>query len=211
MNYAAVIFDLDGVLCHTDRFHYRAWKMIADELGADFDEEDNDRLRGVSRMESLDIILEKYSGPRLSEAQLMALATRKNEAYRESLDDLSPDDLSPSVAETLCALQRDGIRIAVGSSSKNAVLILKKLGIAGRFDAVIGGDMISRAKPDPEVFLKAAAALGLPPKDCLVVEDAETGIRAAAAGGFDSAGIGPARNSPLTTWPIEQVGDILYL
>ena len=155
MKYKAVIFDLDGVICHTDMYHYQAWKQIADELGIYFDEEINNRLRGVSRMESFEIILERYEGT-MSLEDKVVYTTRKNEAYKELLKNMSPADLSPEVKETLDGLRAKGLKLAIGSSSKNAGFILERLGLDGYFDAVSDGNNITRSKPDPDVFLQAA-------------------------------------------------------
>ena len=133
MKFKAIIFDLDGVICFTDEYHYRAWKALADRLNAPFDRTINNRLRGVSRMASLEIVLETYTGPELSEEEKAALATEKNEMYRESLKEMSPADLSDEVRETLNALRAKGLKLAIGSSSKNAPFILKQIGLEGFF------------------------------------------------------------------------------
>lgn len=190
-----VIFDLDGVLVTTDDLHYRAWKEMADREGIYFDRTINERLRGVSRMESLAIILERatrdYSG-----AEREALATFKNDRYRELLKTLSPKDLLPGALEAVEALRARGVRTAIGSSSKNTPLILDRLGIRDRFDAVADGNDISKSKPDPEVFLLAAERMGLPAKACLVVEDAVAGIEAARRAGMAILGIGTPESLP---------------
>ena len=192
--YKGVIFDLDGVLCHTDKFHYLAWKKIADELGIPFDETVNRRLRGVSRMESLEIILEKCS-EELTEERKQELAEKKNAYYRELLSGMTPSDMQPSVREMLSSLRAKGLKLAVGSSSKNALYILERLDAQDAFDAICDGTMITHSKPDPEVFVKAAEALGLRPEECLVVEDAPAGLEAAKAAGMDCAAIGEG------SWP----------
>ena len=192
MKFKAVIFDLDGVICFTDEYHYRAWKAMADEMGIPFDRTVNNRLRGVSRMASLDIILEKYTGPALSQAEKEKLAQKKNDLYRASLAEMSPKDLSDEVRETLNALREMGLRLAIGSSSKNTPFILGQIGLAGFFDAVSDGNNITRSKPDPEVFVKAAEMLGLAPDLCLVVEDAVSGAEAGHAGGMKVACLGDA-------------------
>ncbi len=189
----AIIFDLDGVLVHTDELHYRAWKKLADHLCLPFDRKINERLRGVSRMQSLEIVLGENS---YTAEEKVALAEEKNAAYRELLKTLRPADVSFEVLETLSELRRRGLKLAVGSSSKNARTILEQTALADFFDAVSDGNNITRSKPDPEVFLKAAAMLGEAPRDCLVVEDAQAGIEAANAGGFISAGIASAAASP---------------
>lgn len=184
MKYKGIIFDLDGVICHTDKYHYQAWKKLADKLGIYFDQEINNRLRGVSRMESFDIILEKYHG-QMSQEDKVRYAAEKNDLYRELLKNMTTDDLDPQVKETLDTLRSRGLLLAIGSSSKNAGFILERLGLDGYFDAVSDGNNISRSKPDPEVFLKAAEYLDLQPQDCLVVEDAQSGLEAAIAGNMD--------------------------
>ena len=207
--YEGVIFDLDGVICFTDHYHYLAWKALADSLGIDFDEKKNDRLRGVSRMESLEIVLEGYKGPALSQAEKVALAEKKNGLYRQSLQTMTPKDLSDEVRETLNALRARGVKLAIGSSSKNTPLILERIGLAGFFDAVSDGNNIQRSKPDPQVFTMAAEMLGLEPGNCLVVEDAPAGLQAAAAGGFDSAGLGPAAESGKATYSLKSFSGLL--
>ncbi len=187
----AIIFDLDGVICHTDEYHYLAWKAMADGLGVYFDREINNRLRGVSRMASLEIVLEKYNG-QLSAAEKEALATQKNELYKESLKQMSPADLSKEVKATLDTLRSRGYKLAIGSSSKNAPFILHQLGLGGYFDAISDGNNITKSKPDPEVFVKAAQMLCIPAQDCLVVEDAVSGAIAGKAGGMKVACVGDA-------------------
>lgn len=211
MKHQGVIFDLDGVICHTDHYHYLAWKALADSLGIYFDESINNRLRGVSRMESLEIILERYEGPALSAAQKDEYAARKNELYRKSLLKMSPADLSAEVYVTLESLRARGLKLAIGSSSKNAPLILTQIGLNNYFDGVSDGNSISHSKPDPEVFLKAAGLLQLPPSQCLVVEDALAGLQAAKAGGMDSAGIGDAASSELGTYHLDCFSQLLNI
>ena len=190
-----LIFYLDGVLVFTDKFHYQAWKTMADELGVYFDETINHRLRGVSRMDSLEIILERYEGPDLSLREKEKLAEKKNEIYRTLLESMTPDDVTKEVRDTLTKLREKGYKLAIGSSSKNAKFILEKVELKDAFDAISDGNNITKSKPDPEVFLKAAEYLGLPPKACMVVEDAEAGIEAAKKGGMYAAGIGEAAKS----------------
>ena len=209
MKFKAIIFDLDGVICFTDEYHYRAWKALADRLNAPFDRTINNRLRGVSRMASLEIVLETYTGPELSEEEKAALATEKNEMYRESLKEMSPADLSDEVRETLDALRAKGLKLAIGSSSKNAPFILKQIGLEGFFDAVSDGNNISRSKPDPEVFLKAAEFLGMDPADCLVVEDAVSGAEAGHAGGMKVACLGDAARKGAGDWNMNSFRELL--
>ena len=191
MDHHAIIFDLDGVICHTDEYHYLAWKAMADGLGVYFDRQINNRLRGVSRMASLEIVLEKYTGE-LSPAEKEALATQKNELYKESLKRMSPADLSQEVKSTLDVLRSRGYKLAIGSSSKNAPFILQQLGLGSYFDAISDGNNITRSKPDPEVFVKAAQMLCVPCEECLVVEDAVSGAQAGHAGGMKVACVGDA-------------------
>ena len=211
MKYKAVIFDLDGVICFTDEYHYLAWKQLADEMNIPFDRAVNERLRGVSRMDSLEIILEKYTGPELSKEEKEKLAEKKNDIYRKSLENMSSKDLSDEVRSTLEELKNRGLKLAIGSSSKNTKFILKQIGLEDFFDAISDGTNITRSKPDPEVFLKAADFVSEKPQDCLVIEDAEAGIDAAAAGGFDSAGIGSASEYQKCTYHLDSFADILKI
>ena len=208
MRYKGIIFDLDGVICSTDEYHYRAWKTLADRLGIPFDRERNNRLRGVSRMESLEIVLEK-GGRTYTGEEKSAFAEEKNTLYRQLLAQMTPADLADEVKETLETLRRSGLKLAIGSSSKNTPFILERIGLGSFFDAVADGNCITRSKPDPEVFLKAAEMLGLAPADCLVAEDARAGVEAAVAGGFDCAAIGDARDDERARWHLNRFSDIL--
>lgn len=211
MGFQGIIFDLDGVICHTDEYHYRAWKQMADEIGVHFDRRINNRLRGVSRMESLEIILEQYAGPQLSQEEKLALAQRKNAIYRESLKQMSPEDLPEDVKNTLDILRQRGLAMAIGSSSKNAPFILEQIGLGTYFDAVSDGNNITRSKPDPEVFQKAAAMLGLAPENCLVVEDAVSGAQAGHAGGFRVACVGDASRAGAGDYNLSGFSQLLDL
>lgn len=196
----AVIFDLDGVLVSTDELHFAAWKRLAEELGIDgFTKEDNQRQRGVSRMESLEVVLEK-SGKTYGQQEKEELATRKNEYYVGSLQSLSQASPLPGARECVQALRQSGILTAVGSASKNTPLILQRTGLAPLFDAVADGHDTTRSKPDPEVFLVAAQKLGALPQNCLVVEDADAGIAAGNAAGMKTLGVGPAAQNPNATY-----------
>lgn len=210
MKYKAIIFDLDGVICHTDEYHYMAWKTMADSIGVYFDRTINNRLRGVSRMASLDIILERYSGT-LSLTEKEDLAQQKNELYKEYLKQMSPADLSEEVSATLEALDDLGLRLAIGSSSKNTPFILQQIGLGGFFDAISDGNNITRSKPDPEVFLKAAQMLCLPPEDCLVVEDAVSGAQAGHAGGFQVACVGDAAEAQAGDYNLASFSELLQV
>ena len=208
MKFQAVIFDLDGVICFTDEYHYRAWKAMADGMGIPFDREINNRLRGVSRMDSLEIILEKYQGPALSEEKKAQLAQQKNDLYRESLKGMSTDDLSDEVKQTLDSLRAMGLKLAIGSSSKNTPFILGQIGLKDYFDAVSDGNNITRSKPDPEVFVKAADMLGIAPERCLVVEDAVSGAQAGHAGGMRVACLGDAARSGAGDWNMQSIREL---
>lgn len=205
-----ILFDLDGVICFTDQYHYRAWKSLADRLGIYFDAAINDRLRGVGRMESLDIILEK-SEKIYSEQEKKAFADEKNEIYKELLRQMTPEDLPEEVSRTLKELRRRKVLMAIGSSSKNTRLILKQIGLDGFFDAVIDGNRIKNSKPDPEVFIKAAEALGLAREECLVVEDAKAGIEAAHAGNIKAAAIGKIIDHTDAEYRLGGFGDLLNI
>lgn len=194
----AVIFDLDGVIVSTDEYHYLGWQRLADELGIPFDRHINERLRGVSRMESLEIILEKATQTYTADEK-QAFAERKNAYYREFLNQVSPKDILPGVMELLAELKTKQIKIAIGSSSRNTPLILAQIGLSDYFDAVADGNDITRSKPDPEVFLLAAERLGISPSACLVVEDADAGVESAFAAGMSVLGVGSASNHPRAT------------
>lgn len=206
--YQAVIFDLDGVLCSTDQYHYQAWKRLADRLQIPFDETVNQRLRGVSRRESLEIIL-SGGDKTYSEEEKQQFAAEKNAHYVESLQQLTPKDLACGAVEVLERLHGAGVKIAVGSSSRNTQLILQRLGLDQRFDAVADGTQITHSKPDPEVFLLAARLVGVEPQHCLVVEDAKAGLEAAKAGSMDAAGIGGAAQDPLADYALSVLSDLL--
>ena len=210
-NIRAVIFDLDGVLVFTDKYHYKAWKNVADKLGVPFDENDNNRLRGVSRSESLDIILEKYTGQPLSDGEKKKLTDEKNDIYVSYLKQMTRDDVSRSVRRVLSDIRERGYKTAVGSSSRNAKLILSMVGLTDAFDAVSDGTNITKSKPDPEVFLKGAAMLNEAPDNCLVVEDARAGILAGNAGGMYTAAIGDAVSCGKADYDMFSLSDLLYI
>lgn len=205
--YKGIIFDLDGVICCTDQYHERAWREMAEESGIYFDPAVSNRLRGVSREESLEIILE-HAGKVFSPEEKKKMAEKKNAIYIKLLDRMSPGDLEEDVRSTLEQLRNRGCLLAIGSSSKNTRKILDKIGLGNYFDAVCDGNEITHSKPDPEVFLKAAWKIGLAVSECLVVEDACAGISAASAGGFDSAGLGDAAKDKNVTWALNTFGDL---
>jgi beta-phosphoglucomutase len=185
----ACIFDLDGVIVDTARYHYLAWKYIADKLGFIFTEKHNERLKGVSRMRSLDILLE-VGGLTLNEERKEALAKTKNELYLEFIGRMTELDILPGASGFIKEVRAAGILTGLGTASKNAGIILDRLNIGGLFDTIVDGNRVTRAKPDPEVFLRAAQDLGIHPASCVVFEDAEAGIEAAIAGGMFSVGVG---------------------
>lgn len=188
----AFIFDLDGVIVFTDKFHYQAWKKIADGMGIYFDKTINNRLRGVSRAESLEIILESYQGEALTNEKKTALMEEKNKIYRELLKMIAPEDVSDEVRDTLKKLREAGCKLAVGSSSKNAKYILEKVDLIHFFHVISDGTNITHSKPNPEVFVKAAEFLGVEAEQCVVVEDAYAGIDAAKTANMMAVGIGDA-------------------
>ena len=192
----AALFDLDGVIVDTAKFHYLAWRELANGLGFDLTEEQNERLKGISRMESLDVIL-TMGGVQLSAEEKLRLATIKNARYVDMIKQIDASEILRGAKEYLLELRGRGIKVALGSASKNAEIILTNLGILNLFDAVIDGNKVSRSKPDPEVFLLGAQALGVAPSACVVYEDAAAGVEAAKAGGMYAVGIGRAENLPL--------------
>jgi len=185
----ACIFDLDGVIVDTAVYHFKAWKRLADELGIHFTLEDNERLKGVSRMRSLDIILE-IGGVTKTDAEKEELATRKNTWYVDMINHMKPDEVLPGAKEFVQSCRNDGIKTALGSASKNSMTILRNTNIVNLFDAIIDGNKVTKAKPDPEVFLKGAEELKVAPADCVVFEDAIAGVEAAINGGMKVVGIG---------------------
>ena len=208
MGFRGIIFDLDGVIVSTDEQHYLGWQALADRLGIPFSREVNSRFRGVSRMACMNI-LEELGGKHYTDSEKIAYADWKNEYYRKLLAQMSSDDLSQEVRSTLDALRARGLKLAVGSSSKNAKFILQRIGLSDYFDAVSDGTNISRSKPDPELFLKAAEYLGLTPSDCLVVEDAVSGVEAAHAGGMKAATVGDAAGRGCGDFILSRFADLL--
>ncbi len=193
MTIKACIFDLDGVIVDTAKYHYLAWKELADHLGFNFTKSDNERLKGVSRMGSLDILLE-IGNKRFNEETKLKFAENKNKIYLEYILKMTPDDILPGVIDFLKDLHSKNIKIALGSASKNAMTILNQLKLKDYFEVVIDGTKVNKAKPDPEVFLKGAQSLNLKPEECIVFEDAEAGVEAAIKGGFKCVGIGSSEN-----------------
>lgn len=184
------IFDLDGVITDTAELHYLAWKKLAEEMDWQFDREVNEKLRGVSRMDSINIIKD-HNKATVEQDRLIELATMKNTIYVDSLDTMTPDDYLSGAKELLTHLHQEGFKVALGSASKNAPKVLKQLQATGYFDVVGDGSSVSKSKPEPDIFLFGAEKMDLKPEECIVYEDAEAGIDAAKAGGFHSVGIGP--------------------
>jgi beta-phosphoglucomutase len=188
----ACIFDLDGVICDTAKYHFKAWQRLANELGFDFTEEENEALKGVSRVESLNLIL-KWGGKDIRDEEEKALlAEQKNTWYLELIQNMKPSETLGGVEKFLIDLQKRGIKIALGSASKNSRMILDRIGLTHYFEVIIDGNSTSKSKPHPEVFLMGAEQLGVSPKNAIVFEDAEKGIEAAVTGGFYAVGIGKA-------------------
>lgn len=192
------IFDLDGVITDTAEFHYLAWKRLADEAGLPFDRKDNESLRGVSRRRSLEILLKGRTFP---EDTLQEMLTSKNGYYLDLVERITPADLLPGVLELFSEARAAGIRLAIGSASKNARLVCERLNIIHMMDAIGDGDSVVNSKPAPDLFVWVAGRLDLSPTQCVVFEDAEAGIEAALAGGFKAVGIGP----------LSQVGKAHYI
>lgn len=196
MQTQAIIFDLDGVIVDTAKFHYKAWKILADKLGMFFNEEINERLKGVSRIKSLEIILEVNNAlDKYTEAQKEILATEKNELYKELISTLTPDDILPGVLDFITKAKENGIKTAIASVSKNAPAVLNALGINDKFDYIADASKVKNSKPDPEIFLTCAEGLGVNPQNCIGVEDAQAGIEAIKSAGMYAIGINVAVTS----------------
>jgi len=189
MRTAACIFDLDGVIVDTARYHFLAWKKLTDQLGVHFTEEDNERLKGVSRMASLEIILE-IGNIKTDDSTKLEYATLKNKWYTDFISKMTPDEILPGSLDFIKELRKANIRVAIGSASKNTPLILKRVGIFELFDGVADGNIVSKAKPDPDVFIKAAEMVNVKPWKCVVFEDAVAGVQAALNAGMMCIGVG---------------------
>lgn len=187
--FKAVVFDLDGVITDTAHYHYLAWKRLAESVGVPFDEAFNEHLKGVDRMGSLDLILGTAAG-HYTHAEKLALATSKNAHYQELIATMSQQDLLPGAVETLARVRAAGLKIGLASVSKNAFTVLDMLGIRDRFDVVVDAALIRHSKPHPEIFLTAAAQLGVAPVDCLGVEDAVAGVASIKSAGMFALGVG---------------------
>lgn len=185
----ACIFDLDGVVVDTAKYHYLAWKRLANDFGFDFDEHQNEKLKGVSRMKSLELILQ-WANVQISDEEKIAAAQRKNDWYIEYVSNMTPDEILPGVVDFLNEAKEENLRIGLGSASRNSYLCLDKIGLLHYFDVIVDGNKVETAKPDPDVFITAARELGFTPHECVVFEDALVGIEAANTGGFFSVGVG---------------------
>jgi len=202
----ACIFDLDGVIVDTAHYHYLAWKRLAKELGFDLTEQQNEQLKGVSRMHSLDIIL-SLCGISLSLHEKENLANKKNSWFVDYLERMAPEEIFPGVKQLLHVLRSKGIKVGLASSSKNAKTVIQLLHIQNEFDTVVDGTMITHSKPHPEIFLLAAERLGVAPKDCVVFEDAEAGVEAALAAGMKCVGVGSAQQLGKADKVISKTGE----
>lgn len=200
------IFDLDGVIVETSRYHFLAWARLGTQFGVEIDEEVNESLKGVSRRKSLETII-NLANVSLTEEEKVKYETLKNGWYLEYLEGMSQKDALPGVVEFLEELKVNEVRIGLGSSSKNAKTILKKLDITNYFDAIIDGNDVTEAKPNPEIFLKGASALSLTPSDCIVFEDAISGVEAAINGGFRCIGVGNPKTLRKANFVIESMSD----
>ena len=184
-----LIFDLDGVIVNTEKNHFLAWKQIASELGVFFSEKENELLKGISRRDSLNVIL-KLAKISLSETKINSLLNKKNELYRSSVSNLNKSDILDGVEDLLVKSKNQNISLAIGSSSKNALFILDKLRLTNYFNVIVDGNMVTKQKPSPEVFEKASNYMNLSPKECIVFEDSASGVKAAKEGGFKVVGVG---------------------
>jgi beta-phosphoglucomutase len=202
----ACIFDLDGVIVDTAHYHFLAWKKLAEQLGIIFTEKENEQLKGVSRMHSLEIIL-SLGNLKLDENKKQLLADRKNSWFVDYVNAMKPEEIFPGVKTLLKKIRSKGLKVGLASSSKNAPAVIKLLGIENEFDAIVDGTMIVHSKPDPEIFLLAASMLNVSPKDCLVFEDAEAGVEAALRAGMKCVGVGSADQLDKANMIISKTGD----
>mgnify|MGYP000210640198 CR=1 FL=1 len=207
MTIQAIILDLDGVITDTAEYHYRAWKRLADEEGVPFDREANEALRGISRRRSLEILMGEHI-TRYNEEQIQALMARKNGYYQEMLEQITPADFLPGAWELLQAIKARGLKVAIGSASRNTMRVLTRLGIADFFDGISDGHSVVRAKPAPDVFIYAAGRVGVPVAQCVVIEDAESGVQGALAGGMVAVGIGPEERVGVAHFRYDTTADI---
>ncbi len=210
MSIRLCIFDLDGVICDTAKYHYLAWKELADEMNIPFTLKDNERLKGVSRMASLEIVLSLGNKEDLSEEEKEGLATRKNTRYVEMISKMKKEEILPGVEVFLKDLRERGIKIALGSASKNTGIIMERLEIRELFDYIVDGTMITNTKPDPEVFVKSMEYYNLKPEECIVFEDAAAGIEAGHRGGMRCVGIGNKEDLPEADYIMPGFDDVSF-
>ena len=203
----ACIFDLDGVLVDTAVYHYQAWKKLANSMGFDFSHAQNEQLKGVNRMRSLDMIL-NWGGITKTDAEKEEMATLKNTWYVDMINKMSATEVLPGSADLLQALKDHGVKIALGSASKNSGLILERTNLTHFFDAIVDGNSVTTSKPDPEVFLKGAEMLDTAAQNCIVFEDASAGVQAAIAAGMAVVGVGEAENLPGTDLIIKDLSGV---
>lgn len=211
MKYQCGIFDLDGVLVDTAKYHYFGWKKLADRLGFSFTEQQNEALKGISRMAALDLLLKMGDmNEKFSEEEKEELAAEKNQYYLDFVSQLKEEELFPGVTELFERMKQANIKIALGSASKNAGLILERLHIKNYFDFIVDGTLVKKAKPDPEVFTLSADRLGIPYKKCVVFEDSAAGIQAAKTAGMTAVGIGTRKNLPMADYICSNVGEFTW-
>jgi beta-phosphoglucomutase len=203
----ACLFDLDGVIVDTAKYHFKAWKRLANNLGIDFTEKENEQLKGVSRIESLQLIL-KWGGLTKNEIEIQELATLKNSWYVKMINEMMADEILPGSRALLTELRDSGIKIALGSASKNSETILRKINLYEAFDVIVDGTVVSKSKPDPEAFLKGAELLGEQPENCVVFEDAVAGVEAAINGGMRVVGIGESHTLYKADWVVSGLDQI---
>ncbi|MDO4327826.1 MAG: beta-phosphoglucomutase [Lachnospiraceae bacterium] len=211
MKYQCGIFDLDGVLVDTAKYHYLGWKKLADRLGFSFTEQQNEALKGISRMAALDLLLKMGDmNEKFSEEEKEELAAEKNQYYLDFVSQLKEEELLPGVTELFERMKQANIKIALGSASKNARLILERLHIKDYFDFIVDGTLVKKAKPDPEVFTLSADRLGIPYEKCVVFEDSAAGIQAAKTAGMTAVGIGTRKNLPMADYICSNVGEFTW-
>ena len=205
----ACIFDLDGVIVDTARYHFLAWKKLAAELGINLTESDNEQLKGIGRIESLEIIL-SLGGITLPRDKMIQLADRKNTWFVEFIEAMKREEIFSGARELFQELKQHGIRLALASSSKNALTVLNKLGITDVFESIVDGTMIANSKPDPEIFLKSARQLNVEPSECIVIEDAEAGVEAAKRAGMKAVGIGKAQQLHRADYIVDHISKLNF-
>lgn len=207
----AVIFDLDGVITDTAEYHYLAWKDLANSLGINFDKKSNEQLKGISRMESLEMILKfDKKEAMFSDVEKLEFATRKNEYYQVLIKDISKKDILPGIVELLKKLKANNIKIALASASKNATVIIEGLGLRSHFDVIVDVEKIKKGKPDPAIFLKGAELLGVPIDVCIGIEDAQAGVEAIKAANMFAVGVGSKEALKKADYIVETTNQLVF-